>query len=349
MLYREALLTAMRGILESHPRSLILGQGVSDFKGTFGSTVGLVEDFGPDRVVDTPLSEEAITGVGVGLALTGHYVVMTHIRLDFALLCMNQIVNMAAKYRYMFGGRHSVPLLIRLVVGRSWGQGAQHSQSLQSMFAHIPGLTVIMPSSSQAVLDYYSFAAGNWPDPVISIEHRLLYELDFSTTDDSASEPPWKPKVIQSGEDVTVVATSVMVLEARRAAEYMRETHGISVEVIDLGCVSTIDTDIILESLSKTRHLVVADTSWDAYGVCAEISRIVIGTDPGLLKSPVKFVTPVFTPCPTAKTLEDQFYPDQMTMVRAILETLGKREIADIELPGRESFRDYYAHFRGPF
>lgn len=349
MLYREALLAAMRGVLESNPRSLIMGQGVSDFKGTFGSTAGLVEDFGADRVVDTPLSEEAVTGVGVGLALTGHYVVMTHIRLDFALLCMNQIVNMAAKYRYMFGGRHHVPLLIRLVVGRSWGQGAQHSQSLQSLFAHIPGLTVIMPSSSQAVLDYYSFAAGHWPDPVISIEHRLLYELDFLLADNDGSERPWKPKVVHPGRDVTVVATSVMVLEARRAADYLRNMHGISVEVIDLGCVSTIDGRTILESLSKTRHLVVADTSWHSYGVCAEVSRIVIGTDPGLLKAPMKFVAPQFTPCPTAKTLEDGFYPDQMSMVRAILEAVGRREVSERDLPAHESFRDYYAHFRGPF
>ena len=349
MLYREALLASMRGILESQPRSLILGQGVSDFKGTFGSTVGLAEDFGPDRVVDTPLSEEAITGVGVGLALTGHYVVMTHIRLDFALLCMNQIVNMAAKYRYMFGGRHNAPLLIRLVVGRSWGQGAQHSQSLQSLFAHIPGLTVVMPSNSQAVLDYYSYAAINVPDPVVSVEHRLLYELDFETTTDTATQVPWYPKVVRPGSQVTVAATSIMVLEAKRAAEYVLEEFGISVEVVDIGCVSSIPTQVILESISKTRHLVVADTSWDAYGVSAEISRIVIGSDPGLLARPAAFVSPAFTPCPTAKRLEDEFYPDQANFVAAILTSLGVDERTSQRLPSRESFRDYYSHFRGPF
>lgn len=349
MIYREALLLAMREILESNPQSLILGQGVSDHKGTFGSTVGLVEDFGSDRVVDTPLSEEAITGVGVGLALTGHYVVMTHIRLDFALLCMNQIVNMAAKYRYMFGGKHSVPLLIRMVVGRSWGQGAQHSQSLQSLFAHIPGLTVIMPSSSQAVLDYYSYASGSWPDPVISIEHRLLYELDFSTEGERSAKIPWQARIVRPGNDVTIIATSIMVLEARRAAVYAEEEYGISVEVIDLGCVSTIATEVILESVSRTRHLVVADTSWDSYGVCAEISRMVVGSDPGLLESPVKFVTPVFSPCPTAKNLEDEFYPDQVTLIRAILEVVGQSEVLQGNTPKRESFRDHYSHFRGPF
>lgn len=349
MIYREALLLAMRGILESNPRSLILGQGVSDFKGTFGSTIGLVEDFGSDRVVDTPLSEEAITGVGVGLALTGHYVVMTHIRLDFALLSMNQIVNMAAKYRYMFGGKHNVPLLIRMVVGRSWGQGAQHSQSLQSLFAHIPGLTVIMPSSSQAVLDYYAYASGSWPDPIISIEHRLLYELDFSIQSERPAEVPWQPKVVRPGNVVTIVATSIMVLEAKRAAIYAEEKYGISVEVIDLGCVSKITAEVIMESISKTRRLIVADTSWDSYGVCAEISRMVVGTDPRLLESPAKFVTPAFSPCPTAKRLEDEFYPDQVTLIRAIVEVVGQSEVLEADMPKRESFRDYYSHFRGPF
>ena len=349
MLYRDALLESMRSTLESNPKSLILGQGVSDFKGTFGSTAGLVDEFGSDRVVDTPLSEEAVTGVGVGLALAGHYPVMTHIRLDFALLCMNQIVNMAAKYRYMFGGKHNVPLLIRLVVGRSWGQGAQHSQSLQSLFAHIPGLTVIMPSSSQAVLEYYAFATSRWPDPVISIEHRLLYELDFETDVAPHAGVPWKPRVVQSGDDVTVVATSIMVLEARRAADYVRENHGISVEVIDLGCVSTIERETLIKSIAKTRRLVVADTSWDSYGVCAEISRIVVESNPGVLEGPAKFVSPAFTPCPTAKALEDEFYPDQVSMVRAILETTLRRGVVASDLPNHESFRDYYSHFRGPF
>ena len=129
-----------------------LGQGVDDHKGIFGSTIGLADDFGADRVFDTPLAEEGMTGIAIGAALNGLYPIQTHIRADFALLAMNQIVNLAAKYRYMFGGRFEVPMMIRMIVGRSWGQGAQHSQSLQSLFAHVPGLVVIMPSTAESIL-----------------------------------------------------------------------------------------------------------------------------------------------------------------------------------------------------
>src|SRR5690606_6211460 len=135
--------------------------------------LGLAQEFGPDRVMDMPLAEEGMTGIAIGAALNGLYPIQTHIRADFVLLAMNQIINLAAKYKYMFGGRFEVPMLIRLIVGRSWGQGAQHSQSLQSLFSHIPGLRVIMPSSSQAILETYPAVIEEYPGPVISFEHRL--------------------------------------------------------------------------------------------------------------------------------------------------------------------------------
>ena len=160
----------------------IMGQGVDDFKGIFGSTTGLAEKYGAARVFDVPLMEEGMTGVAIGAALVGDYPITTHIRADFSFLAMNQIINLAAKYRYMFGGLMRCPMLIRIVVGRSWGQGAQHSQSPQSTFAHYPGLTVVMPSSSQAILDMYPAIINRHPGPVISIEHRLLYNLDFTVS-----------------------------------------------------------------------------------------------------------------------------------------------------------------------
>ena len=150
---------------------------------------------------DTPLAEEGMTGVAIGAALNGLYPIQTHIRMDFALVAMNQLINHAAKYRYMFGGNFEVPMLIRMVIGRSWGQGAQHSQSLQSLFGHIPGLTVIMPSNSQSVLECYPYAISRFRGPVISLEHRLLYDLKFHVdgVNERADGVPWTSKVIRSG------------------------------------------------------------------------------------------------------------------------------------------------------
>ena len=174
--YREALFKTMRDALDKNPNVIIFGQGVDDHKGTFGTTHGLSQEFGSKRVFDTPLAEEGMTGIAIGAALNGLYPISTHIRVDFALLAMNQIVNLAAKYKYMFGGRFEIPMLIRMVIGRSWGQGAQHSQSLQSLFAHIPGLTVIMPASPQSILECYPYVIENHRGPVISLEHRLMYD-----------------------------------------------------------------------------------------------------------------------------------------------------------------------------
>ena len=274
--YREALHRTMHRALKENPRSIIIGQGVDDHKGIFGSTTGLAEEFGSERVIDTPLAEEGMPGIAIGAALNGLYPIQTHIRLDFVLLAMNQIINLAAKYKYMFGGRFEVPMLIRMVVGRSWGQGAQHSQSLQSLFSHIPGLTVIMPADSQAVLDAYTYAVS-LPRP--RDRHRasaaLRSEVSSAERAHQGRVFPWGTRVASYGKDVTIVATSIMVLEALRAADHLMEKAGIDCEVIDLSCTSHPDAQLIFDSVSKTGRLLVADTSWPAYGVCAEVSRLV--------------------------------------------------------------------------
>lgn len=354
MTYRDGLRTAMELILRENPNALLLGQGISDHKAVFGSTLGLQEIFGPSRVIETPISEDAVTGISVGLALTGMYPIMTHIRIDFALLAMNQLVNMAAKYRYMFGGRHQVPMLVRMVVGRNWGQGGQHSQSLQSLFAHIPGLTVVMPSDSQSALDYYRYAASGYKNPVIGIEHRLLYDLTFDVTMDEsdgvAADPPWRSRVKRHGSDVTVVASSIMVLESLRAANFAWEMMGISVEVIDVGTLTEPDSDLISESVKKTGALVTADTSWGPFGLNAEIARLVLESEAHLyMKHPSVGVSLQRSTCPTTKSLEDLFYPSQRDMVSAIVRACSG-EMPDSELlPTERSYRDFYAAFKGPF
>ena len=349
--YRDALWQSMDNALANHSNTIILGQGVDDHKGIFGSTSGLAQKYGHDRVFDTPLAEEGVAGIAIGAALNGLYPITTHIRVDFSLLAMNQVINLAAKYKYMFGGRFSVPMMIRMVIGRSWGQGAQHSQSLQSLYAHIPGLMVIMPASAQSILSCYDYAISHHDGPVIAIEHRLMYDLKYHQEQPApASAPsPLTSYKLRSGSDVTIVATSIMVMEALRAAEHLAQVSGIQCEVIDLNCVSHPDHAMILESVVKTGKLLVADTSWPAYGVSAEICRIVCEHDPSALKAPVVSMGMQPTSCPTAKSLEDLFYPNLHDLSGAIARLVTGRADHAIPLPDERSFADVYKRFRGPF
>ena len=351
MSYRDALHQTMREALRMQDAVIIMGQGVDDHKGIFGSTTGLVQEFGRERVMDTPLAEEGMTGIAIGAALNGLYPIQTHIRADFSLLAMNQIINLAAKYKYMFGGKFVVPMLIRMIVGRSWGQGAQHSQSLQALFAHIPGLKVVMPSSSQTILDTYPKVISEYRGPVISFEHRLMYDLKFHVDSLSWNQghDPFGSYILRQGGDVTIVATSIMLLEAMRAADHLAKVAGIQCEVIDLHCVSHPDWDLVMQSVEKTGHLIVADTSWREYGVCAEVCRVVAERNPGCLKKPVVSLAMQPAPCPTSKALEDLFYPDLRQFVHALATLVMGSKTHGISLPDTQSMADVYKRFKGPF
>lgn len=345
--YAGALLETMDAGLAAHPNVFIMGQGVDDFKGIFGSTTGLAEKYGAERVFDVPLMEEGMTGAAIGAALVGDYPITTHIRADFAFLAMNQIINLASKYAYMFGGTMHCPMLIRVVVGRSWGQGAQHSQSPQATFAHYPGLTVVMPATSQAILDMYPQIINRHPGPVISVEHRLLYNLDFSVSD-RGGPIPLTSYIARTGRDVTVVATSVMVVEALRAAQYAYENAGVEAEIIDLNSISSPDWDLVADSVRKTGRLVIADTSWLDYGVAGEVCRQIVMRDPSLLRVPPAMLGMAKAPCPTAKSLEDIYYPSQHETVDAILSQV-KGQKHGVPLPAERSMTEGYKRFRGPF
>ncbi|MFH1368237.1 MAG: transketolase C-terminal domain-containing protein [Elusimicrobiota bacterium] len=348
--YREAIAQSMRSALKDNPKSIIYGLGVTDFTGIFGTTLNLEKEFGSDRVFDTPLSEESMTGFSVGAALNGIYPIHIYIRVDFLMLAMNQIVNSIAKYKYMYGELFDMPLLMRAIIGRSWGQGAQHSQSLQALFAHIPGLTVIMPSSAQSVIDNYSYAVNKYKSPVLSLEHRLLYDFSFNPEEGSkAANNPFTSHIVKPGKDVTIAATSFMVVEAKNAANFVKEKEGIDAEIIDLHCISHMDAQLLLESVRKTGRLIVADTGWPSFGVCSEVCRIISSCAPELLKKPVINISMAPVPCPTAKTLENYFYPDIGTLVDSIYKLVLGKERHGKELPSADLKRKLYKEFKGPF
>ena len=335
--YRAALEVAMNEAMNNNPNTMIIGQGVADFKGLFGTTGGLAKKY-PTRVIETPLAEDSIACICIGAALNGMYPINTHIRADFGLLVFNQLINLAAKYRYMFGGLFEVPMMMRMIIGRSWGQGAQH----------IPGLVVVMPASSRSIKASYDFAIKYHKGPVVMLEHRLMYELEFEGEELILQNPLFGSILENVGTDVTVVATSVMVLEAKRAAKYL-EDYGISVEIIDLHSISHPDIEMILESVKKTGKLLVADTSWAQYGVSAEINRIINERDTGVLKAPSISLGMQPAPCPTAKALEDLYYPDVHDLVNAIASLHSNNLNHSVPLPEKQSMTDYYKHFKGPF
>jgi len=342
--YCQALNEAMVQEMERDPAVFVYGIGVPDHKRVFGTTNGLVERFGTERCFDTPLSEDAMTGFGLGAAINGARPIHIHIRVDFMLLAMNQLANMVSIYRYMSGGKLKVPLVIRAVVGRGWGQGCQHSKSMFSTFAHIPGLKVVMPTTPVDAKGLLISAIRD-DNPVIFIEHRWLYYATDEVPEGDYSVPIGQPNVLLAGSDITIAASSWMNIEALRVAEIMKKRHDVSVEVVDVRSVAPLEDDIIVDSVNKTGHCIIADNDWLHCGLSAEIAARIAEKCFGNLKSPVVRIGFAHTPCPTARHLEDEFYPNAENIVRAIEKKLG---LSEMDL----STEDFYSHtnrFKGPF
>jgi pyruvate dehydrogenase E1 component beta subunit len=341
--YCEALNEAMTQEMARDKDVFVYGVGVFDHRGIFGSTLGLEKKFGKNRCFDTPISEDAMTGVGLGAAISGLRPIHTHMRVDFALLAMNQIANTISSFRYGSGGAMKVPMVIRTVIGRGWGQGFQHSKSIQSMFAHIPGLKVIMPTTPYDAKGML-IAAIRDDNPVVVIEHRWLYWQTGSVPSGSYEIPFGAGSVVRRGKDVTVVATSWMNVEAAHAARIMAR-RGIEVEIVDPRSIYPLDGKIITDSVRKTGHCVVADNDWVYCGFSAEVAALVSQKCFGALKSPVERIGFAPSPCPTVRLLEDEFYPNAGDIVRAIERQL-KLPRADLS---KEVFYSYENKFKGPF
>lgn len=342
MTFREALALALAREMEADPRVFVFGLDVSDHKRIFGSTQGLVEKFGIERCFGTPLSEDAMTGVALGAALSGLRPVHVHIRADFMLLGMNQIANMLSNLRYMSGGKLSIPLVIRAIIGRGWGQSAQHSKSLHGLFAHLPGLKVVLPTTPQ---DAYSLLRSAIRDdnPVIFLEHRWLYDIE-GPVDDEEEISLGQAVVRRSGETLTVVSTSWMNVEALKAAEVLAR-RGVELEVVDVRTVAPLDGTVILESVTKTRNCIVADYDWVFCGFSAELAALISHRCFDVLARPVERLGFAHVPCPTTRPLENLFYPSAVAIIRTAERMLGL-EAADLT---GEAFYSHEQRFKGPF
>lgn len=314
--YGEAVREALFQALKSDPNVFVMGQGVDDPSGMFGSTLDLHKKYGQERVFDTPLSENALTGVAVGAAICGMRPVYVHNRPDFLLLCMDQLVNHASKWSFMFGGKVKVPLVIKSTIGRGWGSAAQHSQAIHALFMHIPGLRLVMPSTAYDAkgLMLSSIADNN---PVIYIEHRWLYKNSSYVPQDMYFTPFGKATVKRKGKDVTVVGISYMVIEALRAAQEL-EKEGIDIEVIDPRTLKPLDEETIIDSVKKTGRLVIADIGWKTGGAGAEIAAVIAEKAFNYLKAPVKRIACPDVPTPSGFTLENEFYKGKDDIIKAV-------------------------------
>jgi len=320
--FSEAIREATDQAMERDAAVYIIGLGVPDPKGIFGTTIGLLEKYGAARVQDMPLSENALTGVALGSALVGMRPIITHQRMDFALVAMEQMVNQAAKWHYMFGGKAKVPMVVRMIIGRGWGQGPQHSQSLQAWFAHIPGLKVVMPTTAHDAKGLLAAAIED-NNPVIFIEHRWLHNIPDSVPEEYYTVPLGKARIMCEGTDLTIVGTSYMALESLRAAERLRDL-GISAEVIDLRSIRPWDVETVLGSVRKTGRLVVTDTADAAFGVSAEIVATVLEREFASVKSaPLRIALPDH-PCPTSPALSNLYYPRSGEIALAVARMMGR-------------------------
>lgn len=320
--YSQGILEAFDYVLSNYPETFILGQGVWSPWYVGNSMAGLDKKFGKDRVIDSPVSENACTGIGVGASLFGHKPIIVHPRMDFMILAIDSIVNQAAKWSYMFGGQANPCVTIRSIINRGGEQGAQHSQALHSWFSHIPGLRVVMPYSPKDARDLL-IASILSKDPVLYIDDRWLYEQEEEVEDieeiDLSSQGP---KIILKGKDITIVGASYSCLLGVEVAKSLGN-EGISCEVIDLRVINPLDISPVIESVKKTRRVVVLDGGWKNCGLAGEvIASISENIEPGLLlNKPMRFTLPDVS-APTSVELEKIYYPSTKNICHFIKQSL---------------------------
>jgi len=344
--YFEAINEGISVAMERDENVYLMGLGVPDPTGVFGTTKGLREIYGEERVRDMPISENGMTGIALGSALVGKRPIMTHMRLEFAMTAVEQIVNQAAKWHYMFDGVKA-PMVIRMIVGRGWGQGPQHSQSLHSWFAHVPGLKVIMPSTPRDAKGML-IAAVEDDSPVVSIEHRWLFNLHGAVPEGYFVEALDGPRVVRPGKDITIATSSYTTVEFLKLADQLA-AEGVDAEIVDLRMINPFHPEVLFQSVRKTRHLLVADQGSRNAGFAGEVVARVSETCWSELDAAPGRVTLPDGPTPTSRALSNYYYPSTRDNIMAVRNVLGV-DGPEIAEPAPEDFLDVPDQsFNGPF
>jgi acetoin:2,6-dichlorophenolindophenol oxidoreductase subunit beta len=345
--FTDAINEAMFISMKRQKNVICYGLGVDDPKKIFNTTRKLKENFGPKRVFDVPASENALTGIGIGSSLNGLRPVMIHQRLDFFLYAMDQLINGAAKWSYIFGGVRSIPLTIRLIIGRGWGQGPTHSQSLQSLFLHIPGLKVVMPSNPYQAKGLLNAAISD-NNPVLYLEHRWLHNTVSHVPQKFYKLSLDQPQILRNGKDITIVSMGYMTNETLIADKILR-SHNIKSEIIDMCVMSPLNLEKVFKSIKKTRHLLVLDTSTSICSLSSEVLSQVFRNCFKYLKSKPELLALPHVPQPTSFGLTKNFYKDYTDIIKSVKNILKiKKEIKFKK--NKIIFHDVPdENFKGPF
>jgi pyruvate dehydrogenase E1 component beta subunit len=320
--YREAVRQGLRDALAADPRVFLMGEDVGKYGGTYAVSKGFLEEFGPERIRDTPLSELAFVGAGIGAALGGMRPIVEVMTVNFSLLALDQIVNTAALYRHMSGGQFSVPLVLRMATGAGRQLAAQHSHSLENWYAHVPGIKVIAPATVDDARGMLKPALAD-PDPVVIFEHALLYNFEGELTEAWRDVDIASAKILRPGRDVTVVAYAGTVWKALEAARQLA-AEGIEAEVVDLRVLRPLDDATVMDSVRRTRRAVVVDEGWRTGSLAAEIMARIMEQAFYDLDAPIARVCSEEVPIPYAKHLEDAALPQPPGIVAAVKQLLGK-------------------------
>jgi len=321
IMYREAMREAIREAMQRDDRVFLMGEDVGRYGGSFGVSMGLLEQFGPERIRDTPLSESGFVGAGIGAAIAGMRPIVEIMTVNFSLLALDQILNNAATLSHMSGGQINVPLVIRMTTGGGRQLGAQHSHSLEGWYAHIPGLRILTPATIEDARGML-WPALQDPDPVLIFEHGSLYNVAAAIPDPSIAVDISRAAVRRAGTDVTVMAYGGTLAKALAAANELAE-QGISVEVIDLRVLRPLDDETILASVRKTHRAVIADEGWRSGSISAEIAARLVEHAFYDLDAPIERVCSVEVPMPYAQHLEQAALPQQSDIVAAALRTVS--------------------------
>lgn len=316
--YSEALREALREALKADPRVLLLGEDIGVYGGAFGVTRGLLAEFGPDRVRNTPISETSVVGAAVGAALTGSRPVVEIMFMDFVTLALDPMVNLAAKARYVYGPDAACPLVLRTAAGGGKGYGPTHSQTLEAWFLHVPGVKIAAPATAADAKGLLTSAMADG-NPVLFLEHKRLYGVSGNVPDGHYAVPFGKARRVREGADLTLVAWSWMTVEAEAAAVELA-ARGIQADLLDLRTLNPLDLDAIVESVQKTGRLLIVEEGTRSGGVAAEIGFRVFECAHDYLERPIVRVTAPDVPLSASPVLEQAALPDRSRIVRAALD-----------------------------